>query len=164
MVQKRFIKTILLSWIVFIGIDFFVHAGLIKSLWKEKVPAFLPDELLFRRIPLGYTGFLLLTLLLGYIFVKVFRERPNRNELIRFAAIVGALFAISNFLVLYSFTTIPPKHLVVFNIVYLVEIIAVIFSINAGLFIKKFKLYGIMCFLLFIGMIIFGIIAQNILT
>jgi len=70
--RSRAIKTTIFSWLVFIGIDFFFHAGVIKSLWKEEVPVFLPDEELFERIPFGYSSFLLLTILIGYVYNKIY--------------------------------------------------------------------------------------------
>ena len=36
--KKRFWISTLLAWLVFIGIDFLLHAGLLENLWKKGVP------------------------------------------------------------------------------------------------------------------------------
>jgi hypothetical protein len=160
--MNRFWKTTLCAWILFIGIDFFFHAGLIYNLYAEKIPGLLADKDLFARIPLGYVGFLLLTILVGYIFNKIYRERLTRMELIKFGSLVAGLFSVSNFLALYSFLEIPLIHLTVFNIVYLIEIYAVIHSFNIGLFTDRFRRYAIGCLMLFLSLVIAGTILQNV--
>jgi hypothetical protein len=69
--SKRLLSTVLLGWLVSIAIDFFQNAGLFAKLWLESAPAFLPPEKLFQRIPLGYIAFLMLTILLTWLMVKL---------------------------------------------------------------------------------------------
>jgi len=164
MTRKRFYKTIFFSWLVFLGIDFLFHAGLFQSLWKEPLPAFLPEKELYNRIPFGYASFLLLTCLLGFLYIKVYNNKVARKELFLFAVIVAILFAAINFLSLYSFTTIPLKQLAVFNLAYFIEIIIVVYTINKGICSDNFKRFVYSCLLLFFATIIFGILFQNILS
>lgn len=69
--SKRLISIVLLGWLVTIAFDFFQHAGLFAKLWLESAPAFLPPEALFQRIPLGYIAFLLSTILVTWLMVKL---------------------------------------------------------------------------------------------
>jgi len=159
--KKRTIKTTIFSWLVFVGIDFFFHAGVIKSLWQEKVSAFLPDPELFKRIPFGYSSFLLLTILIGYVYNKIFKAEPEKKKVFKFAVIIASLFSVSNFLAFYSFLQIPIKQLVVFNLVYFIEILCVIGSYSIGMTTGKFRRFAIIAVLLFIVLIIAGIMIQN---
>jgi len=68
---KRIISIVLLGWLVAIAVDFFQHAGLFAKLWLESAPAFLPPEVLFQRIPFGYMAFLLATVLVTWLMVRL---------------------------------------------------------------------------------------------
>lgn len=67
---KRPIPTILLAWFAMLGVDFLVHAGLLAGLYARQSPFLLPPVEAFRRIPLGYAGFLLLAVLLAWILPR----------------------------------------------------------------------------------------------
>ncbi|MEE9585528.1 MAG: hypothetical protein V3W09_01355 [Nitrososphaerales archaeon] len=54
-----------------LGIDFFLHAGLLARLYFEPSPFLLPPIEAFRLIPLGYLSFLLLTILLLWLMVRL---------------------------------------------------------------------------------------------
>jgi hypothetical protein len=53
--------TIVAAWVLSVGIDLFLHGGLLARLYVEPSPFLLPSEVAFRRIPLGYLAFLILT-------------------------------------------------------------------------------------------------------
>jgi hypothetical protein len=57
----RPLSTVLIAWFLSLGVDLFLHAGLLARLYLIKSPFILPAEQAFRRIPLGYLAFLLLT-------------------------------------------------------------------------------------------------------
>ena len=61
---RRLVHITLLSWLAMLGIDFFVHGGLLATLYLQPSPFLLPPEQAFRRIPLAYVSFLLLAILL----------------------------------------------------------------------------------------------------
>ncbi len=67
----RLSKIVLLSWLSMLGIDFFLHAGLLARLYFEPSPFLLPPIEAFRLIPLGYLSFLLLTILLLWLMVRL---------------------------------------------------------------------------------------------
>jgi len=161
--RKRFLTTTLLAWLIFIGIDFFFHASLLKSLWQEDIDTFKPEMDLCILIPFGYLSFLLLTLLVGYCFIKIFPSKPGGKQALKFSLIFGGLYALSNLFGLYSYADIPLKHLIAYNVVYCIEILAVVFVFHKAIYrttIKKMIGYSILTFFL---LVIAGIIIQNII-
>ena len=161
--KRRFWTTTLLAWLVFIGIDFFFHASLLKSLWQDDIDTFKPETDLFVLIPFGYLSFLLLTLLVGYCFIKIFPTKPDGKQVFLFSLIFGGLYAASNLFGLYSYVNIPLKHLMAYNVVYFIEIVAVTFVFYKASYlttIKKMVWYSILTFIL---LVILGIVIQNII-
>jgi hypothetical protein len=54
-----------------LGFDLFLHAGLLAKLYVGANPFLLPPEAAFRRIPLGYLSFLVLTFGLYLLFYRL---------------------------------------------------------------------------------------------
>jgi hypothetical protein len=161
--RNRFWVTAILAWLVFIGIDFFFHASLLQSLWEEEIVAFKPSNDLFALVPFGYVSFLLLTILVGYCFTKMFPSKPEGKQVVKFSLIFGILYSLSNLLGLYSYVNIPIKHLVSYNLVYFIEILAIVFvfyKANYRESIKKIIWYSVLTFFM---LVIVGIIIQNII-
>ena len=161
--RSRFWTTTLLAWLVFIGIDFLFHASILKSLWQEAIGAFKPETDLYVLIPFGYLSFLLLTLLVGYCFIKIFPTKPDGKQVFLFSLIFGGLYAASNLFGLYSYIDIPLKHLITYNLVYFIEILAIGFVFYKASYretIKKIIGFSILTFFL---LIIVGVIIQNVI-
>jgi hypothetical protein len=59
------------AWVLSLGFDLFLHAGLLAKLYVEASPFLLQPEEAFRRIPLGYLSFLVLTLSLYWLFHRL---------------------------------------------------------------------------------------------
>jgi len=57
----RPLPAVLIAWFLALGVDVFLHAGLFARLYLTPGPFVLPAEQAFRRIPLGYVAFLVLT-------------------------------------------------------------------------------------------------------
>ena len=161
--QGRFWVTAILAWIVFIGIDFLFHASLLKSLWQEDIDLFKPAMDLFIFIPIGYLSFLLLTLLVGYSFTKIYPSKPNKNQAIQFALVFALLYAVSNVLGLYSYVNIPLKHLMVNNGVYFIEIASVVFVFYKATYKNTLKKFVWQTLLAFFSMVFIGIVIQNLI-
>lgn len=161
--QRRFWSTAIIAWIVFIGIDFFFHASLLESLWQEEIDSIKPEMDLFVLIPLGYLSFLLLTLLVGYSFTKIFQTKPNRTKVLGFALIFGLLYSISNLFGVFSFVNIPLKHLIIMNVIYFIEISAVVFIFYKAAYRNKLNRVLWYSILTFFALVIIGIIIQNII-
>lgn len=61
-------SAILAAWLLSLGFDFFLHGGLLAQLYVEPTSFLLDPEVAFRRIPLGYLTFLILTSALLWLF------------------------------------------------------------------------------------------------
>jgi predicted permease len=151
------------AWLIFIGIDFLFHASILESLWKEEIAAFKPQIDLFLLIPIGYLSFLLLTILVGYVFSRIFMDKPSLKEAAMFGLTFGLLYAIGNMLALYSFVNIPVTQLVVFHLIYIIEIWAVVYIcyLSKSGWSNK-KLLG-RAFMFFFGSVVLGIVIQNLI-
>jgi len=59
------------AWLVSLSFDLFIHAGVLAALYARPSPFLLPADAAFRRIPLGYAAFLVLTAALYWLFQQV---------------------------------------------------------------------------------------------
>ena len=159
--MKRIITAVVLSWLLFIGVDFLFHASLLAPLWKEDLPALKSLEELSILIPAGYLSFLLLTILIYFVYVRIFSSKPRFKESLTFGIIFGLLFSLSNLLGLYSYITLPIKHLIVFNLVYFIEVVVVVLSLHYILFSEKRRKVVLFSLLYFFLLLILGIVVQN---
>lgn len=148
---------------IFIGLDFFFHASLLKTLWTEPVTAIKSNEELFKLIPAGYASFFVLTLLTGYLFFRIFPGQTTRKESFLFGLIFGGLFAVTNFLGLYSYVNIPLKQLLVFNLVYLIEILGTVYIFDTSKIVSGFRQLTIFTIIALALLIIMGVIIQSFL-
>jgi hypothetical protein len=99
-----------LGWFAMIGFDFFLHAGVLARWYLEPSPFLLPPEQAFALIPLGYLSFLLLTVLLVWLAVRL--RIQNGADGLRFGLMLGALTWGAWVLGLLSITTASPELLV----------------------------------------------------
>ena len=161
MKKKRFWLSTLTAWLLFIGIDFLFHASILQNIWKE-IEVAKPLEELALLIPVGYTSFLLLTILIGYLFVNIYKEQPQLREGVKFGIIFGGLYSLSNFLGSFSFINVPVFFLILTNIVYFIEIFGVVIVYNNLLYGNRFRKKIGIVIIVFIVLLISGIIIQNI--
>lgn len=59
------------AWILSVGFDLLLHGGLLAGLYIEPSPFLLAPEEAFRRIPLGYLAFLVLTMGLFWLLRRL---------------------------------------------------------------------------------------------
>ena len=161
--MKKQVLAILIAWLLFIGVDFLFHASLFASLWKENVAAFKSLDDLMILIPAGYLSFLLLTALIGYLFFRIFTIKPTLKEVLKFGTIFGILFSLSNFFGLFSYVAIPLEHLLLFNLVYFIEIMVVTLCLFFISFSDRLKKAVSISILIFFILFFSGMIIQNIL-
>ena len=162
--MKSKVVAIIMAWLLFIGVDFFFHASLLESLWEEDVPALKSLEDLALLIPAGYISFLLLTILIFFVYDRIFKSKPTLKGSLVFGSVFGLLFALSNLLGLYSYITLPVKHLLVINLVYFIEIVVVVMTLHYILFSEKRKRLIWLVILYFFLLLISGIVIQNIMN
>lgn len=124
-ITRRFVLATFLAWLVFLVLDFLVHAVFLRSFWAQEYSALKTEDELFRLIPFGYLSFLLLTFLLGWVYTRLFRGDGDAKRGLAFGATVGGLFALSNFFGWYSFLNLPPLFLFLASLGYFVELSAV---------------------------------------
>jgi hypothetical protein len=91
------------AWVLSIGIDLFLHGGLLARLYVEPSPFLLSAEDAFRRIPLGYLTFLILTIGLFWLLRRV-RIRGFTAGF-RLGGVAGAVVWGALVLGLYSIST-----------------------------------------------------------
>lgn len=60
--RSRAIQTVAAAWMLSVGFDLLLHGGVLAGLYTEASPFLLPAEEAFRRIPLGYLAFFILTM------------------------------------------------------------------------------------------------------
>jgi hypothetical protein len=90
------------AWILSIGFDLLLHGGLLAGLYIEPSPFLLAPEEAFRRIPLGYLAFLVLTMGLFWLLRRLgvrgsisgFRYGATAGAVVWGALVVG-LYSIS---------------------------------------------------------------------
>jgi hypothetical protein len=97
------VSSVAAAWVLSIGIDVFLHGGLLARLYVEPSSFLLPPEDAFRRIPLGYLTFLILTIGLFWLLHRL--QIRGFTAGFRFAAVAGALVWGALVLGLYSIST-----------------------------------------------------------
>jgi hypothetical protein len=66
------IRPIFSAWVLTVGVDLFFNAGVFMPLFdQEREPSLLPDEQLFRRIPVAYLTLLGGVAALGWLIDKI---------------------------------------------------------------------------------------------
>ena len=123
--RGRIIPSVFFAWLVFLTIDFLAHATLLRSIWEPGHPALKAKEDLFSFIPLGYLSFLILTLLVGWLYKRIFGSEGSAIKGLLFGAAFGILFAFSTGLGWYSFLSLPLDIVIWASLVYFVELAAV---------------------------------------
>ncbi len=154
------VKLTLLAWFSMIGVDFFLHAGLLAPLYARSSPFLLPPERAFALIPIGYASFLLLAILLVWLMVKLGRKGWRQGAI--FGAQLGGLAWGALVLGLYSITTASPILLLGWFMGQTIELSLAGIVVGAGLAGNSvrhlfFQVLGLVIFL-----IVISIIMQNI--
>lgn len=109
-IQHKHILIIgLLSWLAMIGIDFFLHGGLLARFYIKPSPFLLSPEEAFRLIPLGYLSFGILEILLIWLMLRLNIVGGYKGFV--FGLILGSLIWGSFILGLLSISTAEPSLL-----------------------------------------------------
>lgn len=100
---SRVALSIAAAWLMSLGFDLILHGGILARLYTEPGPFLLGPADAFRRIPLGYLAFLVLTAALYWLFDRL----GIRGAIVgfRYAAGSGAVLWLAFNLGLYSITT-----------------------------------------------------------
>lgn len=103
--SDRVVQPVAAAWMLSISIDFLLHGGILARLYVRSTPFLLGAHDAFRRIPLGYLSFLLLTLGLAWA-VRCANVRTAAGGL-RIGAAGGALVWGALVSGLHSISTAP---------------------------------------------------------
>ncbi len=96
---------ILAAWLLSLGIDFLLHAGILARLYLVESPFLLPPESAFARIPLGYFTFLVLTVALWWLIAPLGARGAAHG--FKVGAISGAVVWGALLIGLFSISTAP---------------------------------------------------------
>jgi hypothetical protein len=107
----RVVLAVAAAWVLSLGIDFLLHAGLLARLYADKAsPFLLQPEAAFRRIPLGYLAFLILVLSLYWLLSRLGVRRAIAG--LRYATAAGVVVWGALSAGLFSISTVPCHVLV----------------------------------------------------
>jgi len=68
---RRMALIVLLGWLAMLGLDFFLHGGLLAGLYLEPSPFLLAPDRAFALIPVGYLSFVLLSVALVWLMARL---------------------------------------------------------------------------------------------
>ncbi len=108
--RGRIVSSIVLGWLVMLGFDFLLHAGLLAQHYVEPHPFLLPPMQAFRLIPLGYLSFLLIAILIVWIMLRLHLKGFRKGAI--FGLKIGALIWASFTLGLASISSAQPSLMV----------------------------------------------------
>ena len=154
-------KITLLAWAAAIGVDFFLHAGLLAPLYAQSSPFLLPPERAFALIPVGYLAFLSLTILLVWLMARLGIRgwRPGAV----FGLQVGGLAWVAFILGLYSIATASPLLLLGWFLGQFVELGVVGMVVGIGFERRALRrLFGQVMGLVIV-LLVLSIVLQNVL-
>lgn len=101
--NRRSATAILAAWLLSLGFDVFLHGGLLARLYVEPSPFLLGPDDAFKRIPLGYLAFLILTAAMYWLFRRLHITGVSAGG--RYGAAAGAVVWGAFVVGLYSIST-----------------------------------------------------------
>ena len=107
---RKLVLATIAAWLLSLGVDMLLHAGLLASCYRTPTPFLLDADAAFRRIPLGYAAFLVLTFGLAWLVHRLDVRGAWRG--LRLGLATGGLVWGALALGLYSITTAPAALLV----------------------------------------------------
>lgn len=107
--RARAVGTVLAAWLLSLGFDLLLHAGLLARVYLRPSAFLLRPEQAFARIPLGYLGFLVLTVALYWLYSRL--HVRGWLDGFRFGIFAGLVLWGALALGLYSITTAAPELL-----------------------------------------------------
>lgn len=151
----------MLSLLVVIGFDFFLHAGILSPLYRDGGEFLLSPEEAFRRIPLGYLAFAVLNIMLAWLMVRMGIEGLKNG--FAFGLLLGLFIWVALALGLLSITAVPSKLLIGWTAGQSVELGLGGAVIGRGLERRKLRKLALWSLVIFLVLTALGILLQNII-
>lgn len=107
----------LIVWLAMLGLDFLLNGAIFAGMYQESDSFFLRPAEAFRRIPLGYLALLLLAILIVEIACRLGVNRIHDG--IRLGLVIGAVFAGTWGLSLYSISTLSAVAALALTVIWL---------------------------------------------
>ncbi len=158
--RKRYLQLILLVWFAMIGVDFFLHGGLLAAIYVQDSPFLLSPMESFRRIPFGYLALLISAGFLVWIIDRAGAKGWRKGLLT--GALIGAVMGLSLILGLYSISTASPQLLAGWFIGQVLEMGIAGAIIGQGLVIDSLRRLTLYVIVGFILLSVATILMQNI--
>lgn len=155
------IRLVLLSLLAVVGFDLFLHAGILSPLYKGPSTFLLPPEIAFKLIPLGYSAFALLNIMLAWLMIKL--NLKGLAAGFKFGLKLGLFIWVALAIGLASIASPPIKLLIGWAGGQSVELglAGAIFGI--GFERRNLKKLGLWCLVIFLVCAMVGILIQNLL-
>lgn len=131
-----------IAWLSIVGLDFFLHAGLLAELYSQPSPFLLSPLSSLAMIPVGYLALLLFAILLVWLMVRL--KIAGWRQGAAFGFVLGGLTSAAFLLGLYSISTASPALLIAWFIASTLEMAlagAIVGSALAGMRLRR--LFGI---------------------
>lgn len=154
------VKIGILAFIATIGFDLFFHAGILNPLYSNSNSFLLAPEESFRRIPLGYLSFAILTALVLWLMLRLEIQGWRRGLV--FGLILGALVWGSLALGLFSISTASPILLISWFLGQTVELGIGGMVIGSGLATNRLRSLLVKVAIFFTVSVVLAIVLQNI--
>lgn len=156
------IKPIALGWLLAVGVDLFFNAGLLTGLFDQtREPGLLPDEVLFRRIPIAYMAVAVGVAGLAWLVERLGKDRSPEGAAL--GAALGAMFALLGTVSLWTAVELTGAFVAGAALVQMTQ-----FAV-AGSFLARYRsrtrsrtlVWGAIA--AFLGLAAAGVIAQNLI-
>jgi hypothetical protein len=161
--RRQIILLGLIAWLAMVGMDFLLHAGILANLYTQASPFLLSQRTAFALIPLGYSSFLLMVILLIWLMLRL-KIVGWRSGAV-FGLEIGILVAGAFILGLASISTANPSLLLGWFIGQTLELTIAGTVIGAGLAgFRLSRLFGIVLIFVILAFIITIILQSTGLT
>ncbi len=162
-IRHRFVPASIFAWLIMVMIDFLAHAVLLKPYWDQGYAALKTQQELFKYIPFGYLGYLFLAILLGWLYMQMYKRGGRTIRGLEFGAKFGMLFSVFTFFAWYSVFSLPAGFIVFIGFAFLIQLTAAGGVYGYLLHVPNIKKrYGLLV-LVFIAGVVLGIVLQNFL-
>lgn len=157
--RKRLIQVTALGWLAIIGIDLLMNAGILGPFINWEQPGLLPPMKMFQYIPLGYAAFLLLTVLLLWLMLRLNVSGARAGAV--FGVKFGVLLAAAGFLGEMSIFAFPKATLFCFALDKALYCIVLGAVIGSGLAAESLRPLTRRVVALFLLCIVISVVMQN---